>query len=60
MKELTITVLRDRREVTLTVAPVDLATRLREMRRERQQQIMQERLRFQELGPFRAMERFLQ
>jgi len=54
-EDLTISVLRDQRPVILTVRPVDLATRLREMRLERQRQIMQDRLRFQELGPFRAL-----
>jgi S1-C subfamily serine protease len=54
-EDLTISVLRDNRPVILTVRPVDLATRLREMRQERQRQIMQDRLRFQELGPLRAL-----
>lgn len=54
-EDLTISVLRDQRPVILTVRPVDLATRLREMRLERQRQIMHDRLRFQELGPFRAL-----
>ena len=54
-EDLTISVLRNNRPVILTVRPVDLATRLREMRLERQRQIMQDRLRFQELGPFRAL-----
>jgi hypothetical protein len=48
-----MSVLRDKKRLTLTVQPVDLATRLREVRKERQQQMMQDRLRFQELGPFR-------
>lgn len=54
-QDLTISVLRDHRPVILTVRPVDLATRLREMRQERQRQIMQDRLRFQELGPLRSL-----
>lgn len=57
-KDLTMKVLRDKKEISVTVQPVDLATRLREVRRERQQQLLQERLRFQELGPFRSMERW--
>jgi hypothetical protein len=48
-----MSVLRDNKRLTLTVQPVDLATRLREVRKERQQQMMQDRLQFQELGPFR-------
>lgn len=52
-KELRLTVLRDSKQLTLSVHPVDLATRLREIRQERQQQYLKERLRFQELGPFR-------
>jgi len=63
-KELKLTVLRvdnkNSKEITLTVKPVDLATRLKQVRRERQQQLLQERLRFQELGPFRSMERWFQ
>jgi len=54
-KEMPVIVLRGQREVVLTVKPVDLAGRLREMRKERQRQIRQEQLRFQELGPFRSM-----
>lgn len=54
-EDLTISVLRDQRPVILTVRPVDLATRLKEIQQERQRQIMQDRLRFQELGPFRAL-----
>lgn len=54
-KDLMMTVIRDQREVQVVVRPVDLATRLREMRRERQRQMMQERLRFQELAPLRGM-----
>lgn len=57
-KDLPLTVLRDKKEICVTVQPVDLATRLKEVRRERQQQLLQERLRFQELGPFRSMERW--
>ena len=54
-KEMPVTVLRGQRRVVLTVRPVDLAVRLRQMRRERQQQIQQDRQRFQELGPFQSM-----
>lgn len=53
-EDLVISVIRDQRPMVVTVRPVDLATRLREMRQERQRQIMQDRLRFQELGPFRS------
>lgn len=59
-RDLTLTVLREKKEISLIVQPVDLATRLREVRKERQQQLMQDRLRFQELGPFRSMERWFQ
>jgi S1-C subfamily serine protease len=52
-EDLVISVIRDQRPMVIIVRPVDLATRLREMRQERQRQIMQDRLRFQELGPFR-------
>ena len=52
---MTVTVLRGQREVSLTVRPVDLAGRLREMRKERQRQVRQEQLRFQELTPFRSI-----
>lgn len=48
-------ILRDKSQIDVTVQPVDLSTRLREVRRERQQQMMQDRIRFQELGPFRSM-----
>ena len=50
---LTVVIIRNNRELTLHVEPVDLATRLREVREERQKQFTQDRLRFQELGPFR-------
>lgn len=52
-QDLDVTLLRENRQISLTVQPVDLATRLREIRRERQQQMLNQRLRFQELGPFR-------
>ena len=52
-KDLVVTVLRDKRPLSVMVRPVDLASRLREIRKERQQQLLHERLRFQELGPFR-------
>lgn len=54
-REMPIKVLRGQREIQLTVKPVDLAGRLREMRKERQRQLRQEQLRFQELGPIRSM-----
>jgi len=55
-EDLSVTVLRDNSvRVTLTVQPVDLATRLREVKRERQRQLLQERFRLQELAPFRLM-----
>ena len=44
-------VLRGSRTVQVSVKPVDLARRLRDMRKERQQQLQQDRLRFQELEP---------
>ena len=53
-KDLKMLVLRDKQIMTITVQPVDLATRLREIRRERQQQFLNERMRFQELAPFRS------
>lgn len=54
-KEMPMKVLRGQREIQLTVKPVDLAGRLREMRKERQRQLRQEQLRYQELGPFRPL-----
>jgi S1-C subfamily serine protease len=54
-KDIPVTVLRGQKRVVLTARPVDLAERLREMRKERQQQLQRERVRFQELGPFRSM-----
>jgi len=59
-KDLSLTVLRDNKEIVMTVQPVDLAARLREVRRERHKQLHQEYLRLQELGPFRSLERWLQ
>ena len=53
-QDLKLTVLREKQRMTVTVQPVDLATRLREIRRERQQQYMKERIRFQELAPLRS------
>ena len=50
-----VKVLRGDREIELTVRPVDLAARLREMRKERQRVMQKEQLRYQELGPFRSM-----
>lgn len=49
--DLVITVWRRQRKVDLTLRPVDLANRLYEIRRESQQQLLNERLRYQELGP---------
>jgi S1-C subfamily serine protease len=54
-KELSITVLRSQKQVILVVKPVDLTARIREMRKEQQRVITQDRLRYQELGPFRSM-----
>ena len=50
-QDLKVTLQRDRQTLTITVQPVDLATRLREIRRERQQQFLRERIRFQQLAP---------
>jgi len=52
-KNLTLVVVRNGKPVTITVQPVDLATRLKQVRNERQQQLQQYKLRFQELGPMR-------
>jgi len=52
-QDLTLTVLRGKQQLDITVQPVDLATRLKEIRRERQHQLHRERLRSQEHGPFR-------
>ncbi|GAX16231.1 hypothetical protein FisN_3Hh287 [Fistulifera solaris] len=57
---LVITVIREKQQIEISVQPVDLATRLRESRADRHQRLLQERLRFQELGPFRSMERLFQ
>ncbi|GAX10101.1 hypothetical protein FisN_3Lh287 [Fistulifera solaris] len=57
---LLITVIREKQQIEISVQPVDLATRLRECRADRHQRLLQERLRFQELGPFRSMERLFQ
>jgi S1-C subfamily serine protease len=54
-KDMPIKVLRGHREIELMAKPVDLAARLREMRKERQRVIQKEQLRYQELGPFRSM-----
>lgn len=54
--DLTLTVIRGKQRLDVTVQPVDLATRLREIRRERQQQLHQEHLRSQEYGPFRLFQ----
>ena len=53
--DMPITVLRGQNKIVLTVRPVDLGARLSEMRKEQQQQMQKDRLRFQELGPFRSM-----
>jgi S1-C subfamily serine protease len=55
-QDLILTVLRGKHQLDLTVQPVDLATRLKEIRQERQRQLMQERLRSQEYGPFRLFQ----
>jgi hypothetical protein len=49
-----MTVVRDKKMIYITVQPVDLATRLKEIKQERQQQLHQEKLRAQEYGPFRT------
>lgn len=54
--DLTLTVLRGRQQLDVTVQPVDLATRLKEIRRERQQQLRQERPQSQEYGTFRLFQ----
>ena len=51
-----LTVVRGKLQLDITVQPVDLATRLKEIRRERQQQYNQERLRSQEYGPLRIFQ----
>ena len=53
-KDLKMLVLREKQAMTITVQPVDLATRLQEIRQERQQQFLNERMRFQELAPLRS------
>lgn len=52
-KDLTLTVLRDSRRISLKVQPIDLATRLKDIRHERQQRMLQDRLHYQELDPLR-------
>ena len=49
-----MTVVRDKRTITVIVQPVDLSNRLKTIKQERQQQLIQERIRSQEYGPFRA------
>lgn len=53
---MSITVLRENRTIQIIVQPVDLATRLKEMKLERQQQMLQEeKLRVnQDYGPYRT------
>ena len=54
-KDLRITVLRDKQTLSIVVQPVDLAARLREIRRERQQQLLNEKqIRFHDMGPLRS------
>jgi S1-C subfamily serine protease len=53
-KDLKITVLRNQKTLTLVVRPVDLASRLREIRRERQQQLLREGITPQQLSLFRT------
>jgi hypothetical protein len=55
-KDLVLSVLRGKHQLDVVVQPVDLATRLKEIRYERQQQLLQERLRSQEYGPFRLFQ----
>jgi S1-C subfamily serine protease len=50
-----ITVTRGGNVKVLNVKPVDLSSRLKEIRREKQRQQQAERQRFQELGPFRSL-----
>lgn len=47
-----LTVHREGKEITIIVIPSDLAARLREVRQERQQQIMREKARTQDYRPF--------
>lgn len=54
-EEMPVKVLRGEKEIELKVKPVDLAGRLREMRKERQRIMQKEQQRYQELGPFRSM-----
>jgi S1-C subfamily serine protease len=49
-----VTVMRNGNLKVLNVKPVDLSSRLKEIRREKQQRQQAERQRFQELGPFRS------
>lgn len=54
--ELTVIVLRNQQQrVALTLHPVDLATRLKEIRRERERQEHQDRIQMQDLAPFRSI-----
>jgi S1-C subfamily serine protease len=50
-----VTVIRGQKHIVLTVKPVDLSSRLKEIKQEKQRQLQQDRLRFQELGPFRSL-----
>ena len=50
-----ITIMRNGNVKVLNVKPVDLSSRLKEIRREKQRQQQAERQRGQELGPFRSL-----
>ena len=50
-----VTVIRGQKHIVLTVKPIDLSSRLKEIQQEKQRQLQQDRLRFQELGPFRSL-----
>mmetsp|Transcript_42265 Transcript_42265/g.101733 ORF Transcript_42265/g.101733 Transcript_42265/m.101733 type:complete len:830 (-) Transcript_42265:196-2685(-) len=54
-----ITVIRGQKERILTVKPIDLSSRLKEIQQEKQRQLQQDRIRRQELGkelgPFRSL-----
>jgi hypothetical protein len=55
-----MTVLRDKRMIYVTVQPVDLGTRLKEIKQERHQQMLQERLRSQEYQLRSSVEKLFQ
>lgn len=54
-EDLEVGILRRRRKITVTVRPVDLANRLREMRKERAETIRKEQSTIQEFAPFRSL-----